>query len=379
MKILYIAPNINHHQVPFVEELIKLVGKGNVLYATPMVSEQLRLQMGFSVYSEPWILNINENRDRVLIELDEADIVLCSIRDYYPFLLKRLKTEKLTFYFSERWFKSPLGILRLMHPHILRLIFNFKRMSRSKMFYYLSQGYFAAKDFKMVGLCENRILSFGYFPPLTITNENTFIHLPKKRINLLWCGRLLKWKRVDLIIRAYTLICQKYDDVHLTIVGEGPEKSHLVKLIKSNIDNDRITMYGFMSNNVIRSLMSEADIYMLPSNGYEGWGAVINEAMNEKCVIIAADKIGAAQSMIVDGVNGRLFTSGSHKSLAIVMSDLLDNRELMSTMKDKAYHTIIDEWSAKIAAERFLKVCEKILENGDCSLYNSGPLSQSIL
>lgn len=375
MKILYIAPNINHHQVPFIKELIKIVGEGNVLYATPMVIEKTRLQMGFNVYLESWLLNIMEDKERMLIEIDKADVVLCSIRDYYPLLLERLKKQKLTFYFSERWFKPPLGILRLLHPCILRLVYKFYRMSRYEMFYYLPQGYFAETDFRMMGLCRNRMLQFGYFTPSEKTTEVISISLPQNKINLLWCGRLLKLKRVDLLIRAYAILCQKYDNIHLTIVGEGSEKTYLVKLLEKYVNNDRYTMFGFLDNKVIRNLMSQADIYVLPSNGYEGWGAVINEAMNEKCVVVAADKIGAAKSMINDGVNGCFFTSGNYKSLAIVISKLLDNINWMSTIKENAYHTIMEEWSAKVAAERFIKVCTAILENRECPLYISGPIS----
>ena len=50
MKILFVAQNIDHHKVPFVEELIKYAGEENVRYATPVRIEQRRINMGFPVY-----------------------------------------------------------------------------------------------------------------------------------------------------------------------------------------------------------------------------------------------------------------------------------------------------------------------------------------
>ena len=105
MKVLYINPNINHHKLPFYDALRNIYGQDNVIYATPLIHEENRIKMGFDSYQqENWLYHIQPSNFTEFSNLFyEADIVLCSIRDYYRLMEKRLQSGKLTFYFSERW------------------------------------------------------------------------------------------------------------------------------------------------------------------------------------------------------------------------------------------------------------------------------------
>ena len=59
-----------------------------------------------------------------------------------------------------------------------------------------------------------------------------------------------------------------------------------------------IRFIDFIPNDKVKELMNNADIYIFPSNGYEGWGAVVNEAMQSKCAVVASQETGAARSII---------------------------------------------------------------------------------
>ena len=65
MKILFVAQNIDHHKVPFVQELIRRFGEKNVCYATPIRIEQKRIKMGFPVYeNSSWLLEITSSTQK---------------------------------------------------------------------------------------------------------------------------------------------------------------------------------------------------------------------------------------------------------------------------------------------------------------------------
>ena len=122
--------------------------------------------------------------------------------------------------------------------------------------------------------------------------------------------------------------------------------------------------------------MAQHDIYVLPSNAYEGWGAVVNEAMAVGCAVIASDKTGAGASLIEHGVNGLLFKSGSEDSLYDCLSQLVNNKELINDFSIKSRLSIKENWTPAIAAERILEVFSALLDNSKPVKISVGPLSK---
>lgn len=375
MKVLFVAQNVDHHKVPFVEALISRLGEDNVRYATPVRTDRMRIKMGFPSYaSANWLMEINASTRQEFQELfDRADIVLCNIRDYYRLMEKRLKQGKPVFYFSERWFKAGIGKARLLHPRILNIVRHFHKLSSYPSFFYLAQGYYAAEDFKFMGLCKGRIFNFGYFTSVVKSRPERRI-LPPDKINILWCGRMMKCKRVDLLVEAFAHIHKDQPQTHLTIVGEGEEQERIDCLIDRLLPPGSFRCYGLLPVKKVRELMSEADIYVFPSNGFEGWGAVVNEAMAESCAIIGSDKAGAIRTMIETGRNGLIFPSGNGQALEEQLRYLVDHPVEMERLKQAAYQSITTEWSPGNVCDRFLLLCDAVFSGSPTHLYNEGAM-----
>ena len=377
MKILYVNPNINHHKLPFFNELQILLGNNNVCYATPQKNEQWRTEMGFvtKLKEQDKIFYINnENFQEFENLFFEYDVVLCAIRDYWDLIERRLKANKLTFYFSERWFKEPIGKLRLLHPKILKLVIKFRKINRYSKFYYLAQGDTAAEDFFSCGIGLGKTFRFGYFPPISVKSSVDTCILPKSKIKILWCGRMIPTKRVDLLANAFVRLSQKYNQIYLCLVGKGPCRNKVERILVNGCDSSQYSMIDYVPNNEVRSLMRESDIYVLPSSGWEGWGAVINEAMSESCAIIAGDKVGAAKSMFTDSV-GITFNSENVKSLYNALEYLINNPEVIETQKKAGVQLVNNIWSPRVAAERFLSIVDQIKNQDPVNIFDSGPLS----
>lgn len=375
MKVLYVNQNINHHLFPFFEELQKIYGKTNVIYAVQNVSEEWRINMGFNkIEVDNAILPINNNWNKFEALFYEADVVLCCVRDYWRLMEERLKKDKLTFYFSERWFKQGFGKFRLFSLHFLFLVLKFRRLSKYNQFYYLAQGLTAAKDLNSIGIGIGKTLNFGYFPPIESKKTECRIKLPTNKINILWCGRLISHKRVDLLAKAYIELAKKYGHIHLTIVGDGPIKTKILNMLGRGSCDNRFSIYNFLPNCEVRNLMSQADIYVLPSDGWEGWGVVLNEAMIEKCAVIAGSEIGGAQSMF-DDFGGIIFKSESWKDLMNKIECLVTSIDILERQKHSVYQLVTEKWCAPIAAKRFNQIVECIFSGENVSIFKSGPLS----
>lgn len=361
MKVLQVTNIVSHHQLPFAKEVCKIVGKENFLFAAMSEVSEERLNNGWkSQFSESWIIHPNldsESMRRFNDFWSEADIVLCGER-LITKIQSRLDDKKICIYMSERWWKPPVGMLRLCSPAYLKMFFSFLRLTKSEYFHYFPIGPFADSDMRLVTSMNNRVWRWGYF------TEKPKI-LPERSydvINILWIGRMLSWKRVDLLIEALGRLKNDGIEFRLTLVGDGKERGKLQKLAVNLLGNDYFQLLDFIPSTQVPQLMSQNDIYVLPSSGFEGWGAVINEAMWMGCAVVASNKTGAGASMINHGVNGYLFKSGSVSSLYEHLKKLISDRAHLKEVGDNAKLSIERSWSPSVAAERFVYLSNSLLD-----------------
>lgn len=379
MKILLVTNIVSHHQLPVAIELSKIVGEDNFLFAATSRPDKERLKNGWSnEYRQSWIVHPNESaNDSKIYEKfwHEADVVICGER-LISKMQERVNNNKICFYMSERWWKPPMGMLRLCHPAYLKMFLKFKRLSKSKYFHYLPIGPFAARDMALVTSMPTRVWVWGYFTAFPIMKSSISESRGSDVTRILWIGRMIKCKRVDLLIEALAKLKNEGKIFKLTLVGNGSERKNLEKLAKKLLGASFYEFKEFIPADEVLSLMSQYDIYVLPSNAYEGWGAVVNEAMSVGCAVIASNKTGAGASLIEHGVNGLLFQSGSEDSLYDCLSQLVNNENLINDFRVKSRLSIKENWTPAVAAERLLEVFSALVDDNEPVEISVGPLSR---
>jgi glycosyltransferase involved in cell wall biosynthesis len=338
-----------------------------------------RVRLGWnSQEDDAWILRAGEREsDRIQFEewWDSADIVLCGERRFKR-MSDRLAQGKLCFYMSERWWKPSVGRARLLHPVFVSMVMQFMRIAKNPKFHYLPVGPYAEIDISFLVKMKERIWRWGYFtscPMLTATNNDQ----TNRSVKILWAGRMLDWKKVDTLIMALAELTRNHVAFELTLIGEGPERNRLVRLADTLLDAKKYVFLDPVPADQVPEIMSRHDVYVLPSSAYEGWGAVVNEAMACGCAVVASRETGAAAAMIEDGVNGFLFNPGDWRKLADLLCQLACGVELRRRLSNEAQGTINEVWSPRVVAERFYCVSEALLLDKDVPVYTSGPMSRS--
>lgn len=116
---------------------------------------------------------------------------------------------------------------------------------------------------------------------------------PRRAVRVLWVGRLLAWKRVHTLFRAVAACLERFP-IELTVVGDGPERGALERLGRHLFARHlaALTFRHSVPIGEVRTLMRSHDVYALPSNGYEGWGAVVNEALEEGMIVLGTRQAG---------------------------------------------------------------------------------------
>jgi glycosyltransferase involved in cell wall biosynthesis len=134
------------------------------------------------------------------------------------------------------------------------------------------------------------------------------------RRRVLYCGRLVRVKRVDLLIDAFAALASELPDWDLIVIGDGPLRDELFARVPASL-KDRVKWLGFIDDQkLISAIYRNCDVLALPSE-YEPWALVVNEGAAAGLALLTSDAVGAAAELVRDGVNGAVFVAGNPSDL----------------------------------------------------------------
>lgn len=178
----------------------------------------------------------------------------------------------------------------------------------------------------------------------------TGLKIKTGEIYITFCGKFQQVKNPLLLINAFRLL--KQDGIHLLMIGDGELESSL----RSAAENDdRITFLPFQNQSAMPLIYRLGQIFCLPSVS-ETWGLSINEAMACCNVILASDKVGAAQDLIIGGENGYSFKSNDVTDLKDKLSALISKKDQLGEMGNRSKEIISNRWTYEICADALTRI-----------------------
>ena len=152
-----------------------------------------------------------------------------------------------------------------------------------------------------------------------------------ERSDLIYVGRLIDEKRVDLLIRAVAGLIDRFPDLRCVIVGDGPERAALGALAADLGVGSQVTFCGRVSDDRVPSLMRASRVLVLPS-AREGYGISVVEGQACGLVpVVAASPMSAAPDLISDGADGLVFVPTA-AALTSVLAELLADGERLDRL-----------------------------------------------
>lgn len=377
MKIVFLSNFLNHHQLPLCHAFSAIENCSFHFIATEPVPED-RIALGYvdmnSAYD--FVVRTYEDKaqDRLALELSQtADVVIIgSAPDRYT--KKRLKEKKLTFRYSERIYKRKPPFYEMP----LRIVKNYFRFGRYTSLYLLCASAYTASDFAKTFTFLNKTYKWGYFPEIKRHDGMERLMEAKEPATILWAGRFIDWKHPEYVIEVARRLKEDGYDFQISMIGNGELQEFVGELIKTYALEDRVHLLGAMSPEAVRIYMERAQIFLFTSDRNEGWGAVLNEAMNSACVVIAGDAIGSVPFLLKSKENGLTFQDGNVDDLYEKVKFLLKNPAVCKDLGMKAYETMTGLWNAEVAAQRLIKLTEVMLRGEKYpNLYSDGPCSKA--
>lgn len=164
--------------------------------------------------------------------------------------------------------------------------------------------------------------------------------LPPNPYRLIHVGRLVKWKRVDLLLEAVDRLKEAYPQIELVVVGFGPEEDALKRQAAALQLNDRVQFTGGVyDEDLLGAYLHASAVYVLAGMG----GLFINDAMCFAKPVICSEADGTEKRLVREGFNGLYFENGSAADLARAIGFFMEDPNRARTFGENSLKIIQDE------------------------------------
>jgi glycosyltransferase involved in cell wall biosynthesis len=156
-----------------------------------------------------------------------------------------------------------------------------------------------------------------------------------RRADVIFVGRLIDEKRVDLLLEAIHALAGSFPDLRCSVIGDGPERAALEgRAVRLGLAG-RVTFTGRVEGSRVYAAMKAADVLVMPS-AREGFGITVAEAQACGTVpLVVRGPMSAASGLVRDGVDG-LLCDPTTASMAEALASLLSDPARLASMSRSA-------------------------------------------
>jgi len=181
--------------------------------------------------------------------------------------------------------------------------------------------------------------------------------LDDSAVIFLFAGKFIEKKRPLDFVHAVSEAAKTNSQVAGLMVGDGPLRGACEDLVRSN--NLPIKFAGFLNQSKMSTAYVAADALILPSDGGETWGLVVNEAMACGVPCFVSDRVGCGPDMVITGETGAVFSVGNTESLGALLSEFAANKEQMGWMREQARKQA-QKYTVSVAVDRTVQAVETV-------------------
>lgn len=187
------------------------------------------------------------------------------------------------------------------------------------------------------------------------------LQIPDGSTVALSVGRLHSQKGFDILLEAVPGLLAKFDNLHVLIAGEGPQRRELAERIDSSPAAGRIRLLGRRDD--VPELMRAADLFVHPAR-WEGMPNVILEAMAAGLPIVATDVEGVAELLGCEE-SGLIVPPEDSDALAAAISRLLSDPTLAARLGRTARERASTVFSWEKTVERYVELWAGLLSDAE--------------
>jgi glycosyltransferase involved in cell wall biosynthesis len=230
--------------------------------------------------------------------------------------------------------------------------------NRSRVDFALAMGFLGERWWRNCGLPRSRVFPFGYVVEKPGIREPQ-IPGGQSEVRVIYLGQFTGRKGVDVLLRALALC--KQAPWQADLVGSGPLEAMLRKMGSDLGIAGCVRFLKAQQQSEAMRMVAQSDLLVLPSH-YDGWGAVVNEALMRGVPVICTSACGASDLIRCPWL-GSVVAPGSTESLRRALTGWITRGPRTAALSDK-----IRAWSRCIEGESvasyFLRVLDHVYEGG---------------
>lgn len=171
-------------------------------------------------------------------------------------------------------------------------------------------------------------------------------------------ARLVPQKNLEAIIKSVASL-DRSQDIHTAIVGTGPEKENLTKLVQDLGIEDDVSFLGYLPERAdVYAFFDAIDVFLFPSY-YEGFGVAVVEAMATGTPVIVND-IPVMREVVGDA--GLFVDATDTDELASVMEELYTNEEKRGSLGEQADQRAKNKFSLEKTVESYTSLYRGLVD-----------------
>ncbi len=183
-------------------------------------------------------------------------------------------------------------------------------------------------------------------------------NIKDRECKIIYVGRLIKEKGVDILVNAIKKLKEENYNVKLTIVGDGEEKENL-KNLSEKLETKEVINFVGKQKNVI-DWLDESDLFIYPSVWEEAFGISIVESMARKCIPIVSNK-GGIPEIVDDKVTGYIVKNLNVENLVQTIKESIDAEISGNGLNKEAIRSKAENFSINKTVERLKEEYGKLL------------------
>ena len=200
-------------------------------------------------------------------------------------------------------------------------------------------------------------IDVDHFQPVDSSALRASLGLTEKKV-IVSVGRLVHRKGQDHLIASMPHILKSVPDAHLMIVGQGPYRSELEKLVEKFQVSDSVSFIGRIQYDQLPAYICVGDLFAMPSRSrlmgleVEGLGIVYLEASACGLPVLAGNS-GGAPDAVLNTITGVVVDGTDDSQIAEAAIDLLSNPERAKSMGLAGREWIVRNWRWEIWSKEF--------------------------
>lgn len=162
---------------------------------------------------------------------------------------------------------------------------------------------------------------------------------PQDKVNVIFARRLVEYRGTRIFTEAVQQILARYQNVFVTIAGNGPDEQWMKSRLGSN---NRVEFITYSSDESLK-IHADKHIAVVPTVGSEGTSLSLLEAMACGCAVVCSN-VGGMTNIVQSGYNG-LMIEPTADALYTALENLISNHALCSKIGEAARLTVMRSFS----------------------------------